>query len=292
MVLKTGLKSRSTNKLSGRSGYTLVEIAVSLVILSLVITAAFQMLSAGQDSHERGIQIADARQNLRTAFEMMARDVRAAGSGLSATGVSASLNNNPFHIYPVTPETNPTGFTLMTATGDSVATNLRKFMKFSKSNMRCYSVDGFNIGDLVIVTDGVTAHMFQVTDISAADRNLKVEVTSAYNPDAGHSDWPPNGYIKGGRVLKIDMIRYYVDPAQKSCMRESSVEGASYVSGGITFFDVVYHLSGSDTTRTPADPMEIRAVTLTMRAESDHLRSGDPASQVLSTTLTPRCGIR
>jgi len=264
---------------------------VYLAVCSLVAVAALQVLASGQDAQERGTQAVDARQNARAALYMMTREIRMGGSGLGPVAVIGSYNGQPFVLYPITPEQGRTGIKIAGAL-DSVSTRLRYRMPNSSSVLKCVDVTGFEAGDMVIVTDGVTAHLFQVTQVMPQPNELQHRPSSPYNPPGGHSQWPPQGYGPGSIVRKINIITYYFDQLTGEIIRETPSHGPVKIARGISSLSILYHLTDGRTLADPPDPTTIRGVTLQIGASSSILRAGDPASQELTTRVTPRCSIR
>jgi prepilin-type N-terminal cleavage/methylation domain-containing protein len=64
------------------SGFTLIEVLVSMAITVIVMGAVFGLLTQGQKSFQREPQIADLQQSARSALDMVSRDVLQAGSSL------------------------------------------------------------------------------------------------------------------------------------------------------------------------------------------------------------------
>jgi len=61
------------------SGFTLIEIMVTLLIASIIIGAVFAVYSTQQETYTSSDQIAEMQQNLRAAMLIMTREIREAG---------------------------------------------------------------------------------------------------------------------------------------------------------------------------------------------------------------------
>jgi len=68
---------------TSESGFSLVEILVVVVIMGLVMTSVFSLYLTQQRTANTSDEVIDVQQNLRIAYDMMARDVRMAGFGHS-----------------------------------------------------------------------------------------------------------------------------------------------------------------------------------------------------------------
>jgi len=66
-----------------RSGFTLVEILVSLGLAGLIVAGAFQLNNSFTQQSRRQNQIADVQQSLRLTMNILEHSIRAAGAGLS-----------------------------------------------------------------------------------------------------------------------------------------------------------------------------------------------------------------
>jgi type II secretory pathway pseudopilin PulG len=69
-------------------GFTLIELMVSMAVGIVVIGAAAELFKSGMDATALVTQQADMQQNVRSALNMVARDVSMAGSGLPPGGLA------------------------------------------------------------------------------------------------------------------------------------------------------------------------------------------------------------
>lgn len=64
------------------SGFTLIEVLISILITLIVMASVFALLTRGQRSFQREPEIADLQQSARTVLDMVSRDILQAGAGL------------------------------------------------------------------------------------------------------------------------------------------------------------------------------------------------------------------
>ena len=64
-----------------QSGFTLIELMVGMVIASIVVAAAFSLLTTTSKAMRANEQIVDTQQNARMAMELLAKDLKRAGFG-------------------------------------------------------------------------------------------------------------------------------------------------------------------------------------------------------------------
>lgn len=84
------------NKKKDKRGFTLVELLVTLVICGLVLTAAYQFFITQNKIYLREKELAAMEQRLRTAINILAKDLRKAGydpNGNHSVGINATSDD-------------------------------------------------------------------------------------------------------------------------------------------------------------------------------------------------------
>jgi len=66
---------------SAQSGFSLVELMVAMVVTLMVSGAIFGLLTGGQTAFRREPELTDRQQNIRSAMDMIMRDISNAGAG-------------------------------------------------------------------------------------------------------------------------------------------------------------------------------------------------------------------
>jgi len=87
------------------------------------------------------------------------------------------------------------------------------------------STNGFANGDYIIVTNGTSADLFQIT-AAITDNTTLPHNTSGVNALASHAAFP--GYTVGATVSKARFVRYFIDttdPAHPTLMLDKMVAG-------------------------------------------------------------------
>jgi type II secretory pathway pseudopilin PulG len=67
---------------TGQDGFSLIELTIALVVTMIVAGAIFGLLTAGNTAFRREPELADRQQNIRVAMDIIAQDIRRAGSGM------------------------------------------------------------------------------------------------------------------------------------------------------------------------------------------------------------------
>ena len=217
---KRKLKERAA--IFSEAGFTLIEMMAAFVILIIAMTAAYATFEFQHASFTVQNRVAETQQNLRAAIEVMSRDIRLAGYGIpSQVGLPPGLlpngDNTIRNLSPLNRTTGPDELYIMylyDMDANSPPTTLTSPMPNQSAEINVGSVTGFSIGDLVIISNGLTADMFEVTQVQAASLKLQHNPGGSareYNSPGGHSLWPAGGYGTGSTVAKVRFVRYFID---------------------------------------------------------------------------------
>jgi prepilin-type N-terminal cleavage/methylation domain-containing protein len=88
--MRHGLRASLRRRLSGRAGYSLVEMITVMVILGIVLSGLTTMFHAGMKAEVRANRELDAQQNARAALDRMRRELHCASAISAANGVAVS----------------------------------------------------------------------------------------------------------------------------------------------------------------------------------------------------------
>jgi prepilin-type N-terminal cleavage/methylation domain-containing protein len=86
-----------TKHLENKNGFTLIELAVVIAIMSIVLSAIYSVFAATNRSTTSNEVIAEVMQNLRTSIDFMEQDIRMAGLdrfGSANAGIEAATAIN------------------------------------------------------------------------------------------------------------------------------------------------------------------------------------------------------
>ncbi len=258
--MKTPLAAHHSQK-----GFGLAELMVTLTIMAVVLAAVFFTLNRSQRQTQRLTKVAEMRQMARTAVQLIERESRMAGSGWGRIVVQGSNNGTPWSIQAVNPgfggNSRSDSLTLVGAW--QASTTLSAGMPNSSAVFKVNSVAGFNVNDLVIVTNGSSAHLFQVTATNGASQQIQHNPASSYNAPGGHSGFPPSGYGVGSNLYKITMATYRYDATgyrRPALVRQEPGSAAQIVAYDVNGFHVWYELQDGTWTRNPASMDQVDKV--------------------------------
>jgi len=242
----------------GESGFTLVELLITAALLVLVVSVALGTLNRTKDEAQRIETLVETRQSARAAVQLLERDVRMSGSGWGRTPVVVSFNGSPDTIFAITPGPGSgpaSNDSLMIMGAWAASTTIASSMPNPSSILKVDDVTGFADGDMVVISDGTSAHMFEVTGVNASAGTLQHNPASPWNPPGGFSPWPNGGYGVGAQVFKIDMLSYRVDSTsyrRPALVRRAFRGSPEVVAYDVDRFQVWYRMQDGTVTRAPA----------------------------------------
>jgi len=209
----------------GRAGSTLIEVLTAVVIFSIVLTAVFATFSFQKQSYTTQTRVAEMQQNLRVAVDILFRDIRMGGYGvdsdinvpLSAVGGvgtstialrgfqgadgGSSAPDGIYILYSYDMDNTLSALQPTLTTGSITAVNSGTVTM----NVTPGTGTRFSTGDVVLINNGTTADMYQVT--SRDNNSLTFGSTPAINAN-GHNS---NIYDVGSKVSRARFVRYFID---------------------------------------------------------------------------------
>jgi type II secretory pathway pseudopilin PulG len=271
-------------------GFTLIELMIAGMVFLTAVGVLLGILARNEDAREKTYNVIEARQNARASLDFLVREIRMAGSGLAIPVVTSTASGDSLTLYPVNPDSTADGSGSLTILGqfDDVETTLSAVMLQPSTTIEVNSAADFVVGDLIAVTNGPFANLFQITGIEGT--NIYHGTGSTYNIISGHSHWPPGGYPVNSQVIKMQLVNYYIDNSDSSCTRiVRKVEGEDprVISDYVQSLEVQYEIKDHTIHSFPPDPSLIESVILTIEASSDS-SSAKPTAR-LSSTAKPRC---
>src|SRR5215471_13490819 len=133
-------KRSTTRGSTEQAGFTLIELMIGLAIATIVVAAAFTILTTTSKSLRANEQVVGAQQNIRMAMELLTRDIKLAGFGnpgvtigncsypmvpqdQTVTGVDSGADSVQL-LVPTTRTTGSNRWTLSVKTGTSGITQV------------------------------------------------------------------------------------------------------------------------------------------------------------------------
>ncbi len=237
------------NKIHNNNGFTIIELMIAMAIFAIVITGIYQSYTQQHMSYLVQEQTATMQQNYRAAMLMVSKDLRQAHCFLGTNGFvenwasdTGGLKNGlkAYDNYDFDSSDNGASWDNGSDEGqgpdrvDVAFSNIRvnasiatKIMPSSSSNLEvwCRDQGKFAIGDILVISDGVNANIFEITSEpggTACDgeppNSTKVmkyqmrpggTLTGVNQPSQG--DFPDDGYALGSMIFKLKYVSYAVD---------------------------------------------------------------------------------
>lgn len=157
----------------GQSGFTLVELMISLVIGLLVIAAAGSLFLSNRRVYASTESVNRIQENQRTAYELMSRDIREAGGNPCSRNVVNMLDTSkPGGAYFNTWMQGISGVNGASGGTDELTLSLANAGSVSvtsndgpSANIGISAAAGFVTDDIVMVCNPEVAAIFQITAI-------------------------------------------------------------------------------------------------------------------------------
>jgi type II secretory pathway pseudopilin PulG len=265
-------------------GFGLLELLLTLALVTVVLGTLMLASFRSTGATERLTRLTNGRQNARTAVQLIEREIRMAGSGWGRIPVygndSSGAADTLQAVLPGYAGVSSSDSLLLVGASQTATTTTTPMLSAS-SALIVQSVTGFDVGDLVLVTNGSSAHKFQITGTDAAARRLDHGLGANYNaPDGLATTWPPGGYGAGSSVLKLTISSYTYDPVTQrspALVRHEYGQPPQAVAYNVSGFHVWYQLEDGTWTRHPANMASV--VSISPAVLTRVARPGRPAFQ-------------
>jgi prepilin-type N-terminal cleavage/methylation domain-containing protein len=272
-----------------QSGMTLMELMMALMITAITMVIIYGTFVRLQHGATRVMKQVDERQGARAAIQLMERDIRMAGSGWGRLQVHGAYGGAPLDKYAINPGYGGAQSDSISVLGGwDVSTTLTSPMATSTSTITVSSVDGFSANDLIVVTNGTSAHLFQVTSVNPGQKQLNHHTGSTFNASGGHTDWPSSGYLTGSMVYRAAWVSYRVDSTlyrRPSLIRYEVGKTPQLVASDVKLFRVWYRLNDGTTARDTIDVQEINQIVPSIQPNVVSAKNGQDS---LWAAIEPR----
>ena len=274
-----------------QNGFTLVELLVAMSMGLIALSVMFTLFRTSNRSYVLQDYMAEMQQNLRMAMYYISRDVRMAGCGmnlLSALVPSVQIFNGSestwTFLLPVKPgnATNAPD-TIEVFYGDinngEYDATITQPMPDASSELNVDTSNPFSVGDTVIISDGVTACLFVISEVQ--DVALKLQhnpAESPFNPPAAFKAFPQGGgYGTGSRLYNFGSSRWVTysidrvsDPDHPTLVADLH-DGTTpqVIADNIEDIQFYYFMEGVPDTHDPTgNERRIRAVRISIIART------------------------
>jgi prepilin-type N-terminal cleavage/methylation domain-containing protein len=290
----TGGLRRARGSCATSPGFTLVELMITLVIMIVVLAFVYSTFFHTQREARGVTRVVEARQGARAAVQIMEREVRMAGSGWGRITVNGSNSGVPMQLHGIDfGYGGPNAADSLSVLGAwGTSTRLRADMTFANGVIPCDSASGFQVGDMVVVTNEANddAHLFQVTGVNGDD--LQHDASSPFNVLIAGTlpAWPLGGYGTGADVYKVDWVTYFVDSTtfrRPALVRRPAGGTPALLAFDVDAMEIWYQLDDDTETRDPANLASVARIVPRLRTRVT-MQNGAVYSDSIWASIRPR----
>lgn len=286
-------------------GFTLIELMIALVILSIVIAGIYSIFNTQHKSYIVQEQVVDSQQNVRIAMNMISRDIRNAGAGIALLCGATATEGLGSVIQPNDGGADgPDSITVTTFFLSPVKTITTAAVN-QAATFPIEDITGWAAGQSGIIADcSVNPAIFTIFNITAVAGGL----VHNSNSDANSTNGRNHDYPAGSPVAMLDGNRrsgsyiYAIDSATEPLhpqltLDENKGGGAQPLAINIEDMQIRYILRDGTTSNAPAATSDIRSVEISILARTDRTDSkwtvgsqpllGNRATQLAYTTTDP-----
>ena len=155
------------------AGFGLIELMIALVLGLLVIGAAFAVFQSNQATYRANEGQNRIQESARAAFEMMSRDIRAAGGGPCSNASALATTNTNSLTYQNTPVTINSTTELTTISGDdtsyrTTASTDTSVTLDTRDITAAQVADVFQANDWLLLCNGNWTAVVQISNVTGS----------------------------------------------------------------------------------------------------------------------------
>lgn len=282
----SGRVARGRAYRAGR-GFGLVELMIAMVLGIIVIGAAFAIFQSSQSTFRSNEGLARIQESARAAFELMSRDIRAAG-GSSCSNFSvvegAGSQTAQFRDSAVSGSNSSlrvvsgddTAFRVSSSTATSVTLNSADVAQAS---------DVFQVNDFLILCNARKTHVVQATAL--ANRTVSfAALPGGYVPTA--DPYAPPAAVVLARFRDVNWFVNDNGRGGSSLFVSRNGGAAEEVAEGVQSIAFTYLRDGATNyTAAPADWRDVIAVRITMTLQGADV-DGNALTRTVSNVVSMR----
>ena len=202
------LRRRPARSARRQSGFTMVELMVSLVLVAVVVGLMMQIavvMLAGFKEQREALEVS---RNARAGIELLTEAVRNASAGVTNGDVLDSTSCNPVIGITVTNhDDEPDSIELIYASG-GIVTSARNVVDSSTTTLTVVDATGIVAGDQVIVSNGTTGRLIPVRAVGSV--GVTTDLATQTNL-CSSAPMPTGGFAAGALVIRARYARLAVE---------------------------------------------------------------------------------
>ncbi|GAA3932218.1 hypothetical protein [Luteimonas lutimaris] len=253
------------------TGFGLIELMIAMVLGLIVIGAAFAIFISSQNTYRSNEDLSRIQESARIAFELMSRDIRAAGgsacSNFSVVEGSGTVVER-FRDEAVRGTTNADGVdSLRVVSGDDAAYRVLASTSGSVTldpDELDAADDVFDVDDFILLCNARKTHVVQTTGVSGMTVSFAT-LPGGYNPTS--DEYAPPGAVVLARLRDVNWFVGDNGRGGNSLFVSRMGGTPQEVAEGVRELDFEYLQAGSNAyvaAATVADWRNVIAVRMTM----------------------------
>lgn len=157
---------------SRQAGFSLVEMMISMLLGLMILAAAIAVFYSNRASYQANQGLARVQENARVAFELMARDIRAAGSTGCSNAAKPETATTDWPEFPSQPVSGHGPGAVAGSTGDSIEVLSAGDAPIGIESQTATTltlrtdVHPFQDNDILVVCDAAKVFVFEATDVT------------------------------------------------------------------------------------------------------------------------------
>lgn len=190
---------------------TLVELMVSLVVLSIAVSGVLTLGSSLMNAYRENRGAVMVERSVRGSLDIVADAVRNTSPGVPKTAlqdlVGCSANGA---IEIINSSTGPDELQVIHASG-GVITSLRQV--FTTADTTIQVLDGSLLApdDYIIITNLEQGHIMKITDVQPVGAEYLLTLEGAPSSLCGGATFPVGDYKEGDIIVRAQVSHFYVD---------------------------------------------------------------------------------
>jgi len=283
--------NRANSKIQKEGGFTLTELMVSVAILGIVLASVYSTFNSQLSSYQTQEDVVTVQTDIRSAAEMLTRDIRNAGWGVSlGSGITTVSMANASQIKLNVAGTVASTY-ITSANFTSGGGNNFTFSVANTSGFQQTTNNSFNLIDIrsktVIMGTGIGDH------ISAVGPGASLTLSGSFtygNISVGDLIVSP-----GASSQTYTPVYYYAvnNGSNATLYRQDPVNGAVVLSNNLAQNGLVfsYILADGSTTTAPADLTQVVAVNFTINGQTSNAISkinGQQRTRIVNAVVALR----
>lgn len=270
------------------AGFGLIELMIAMVLGLIVIGAAFAVFMSNQNTFRANEGLNRIQESARVAFELISRDIRAAG-GSACSNVSIVESTNAESVAFRDEPVSGAGDTLTVLSGDDVAyqvdASTSSSVTLAATDDFTDASEAFEDGDILLLCNARKTFVVEATNV-AGMTVTHTALPAGYNPMADEYA-PPAAVV----LARFRSVQWFVQPNGRggnSLFVRRLGGDAEEVAEGVDDLTFTYLRAGGNSyTGAPASWNDVIAVRMTMTLSGEDV-DGQPLQRTASNVVSMR----